>query len=72
MPFSTYLPEHMGSATLAPSGPFVAGCYAELTFTYTAGMFGIDDSGMLKISWRTTSDMAKPQFAEPSGPLRCE
>ena len=65
MPFSTYLPEHMGSATLAPPGPFVAGSHAELTLTYTAGTFGIDDTGMLKISWRTTSDMAKPQFTDP-------
>src|SRR5262245_63270187 len=68
MPLSAYLREHMGSATLAPSGPFVAGSYAELTLTYMAGTFGIDDSGMLKVSWRTTSDMAKPQFSEPSAP----
>ncbi len=66
MPYSTYLPEHMGAATLTPPGPFVAGSHAELTLTYTAGTFGIDDTGMLKISWRTTSDMAKPQFTEPS------
>jgi hypothetical protein len=66
MPFSTYLPEHMGAATLDPAGPFVAGSHAELTLTYTAGTFGIDDSGMLKISWRTTSDMAKPQFKDPA------
>jgi hypothetical protein len=66
MPLSAYLPEHMGSATLAPSRPFVAGSHAELTLTYTAGTFGIDDSGMIKVSWRTTSDMAKPQFTEPS------
>jgi hypothetical protein len=68
MPLSAYLPEHMGSATLAPSGSFVAGSHAELTLTYTAGTFGIDDSGMLKVSWRTTSDMAKPQFSEPAAP----
>jgi len=68
MPFSNYLPEHMGSAALAPPGPFVAGSHAELTLVYTAGTFGIDDSGMLKVSWRTTSDMAKPQFTEPSAP----
>ena len=66
MPFSTYLPEHMGSIRLAPSGPFVAGAYAELTLTYTAGTFGIDDTGMVKISWRTTSDMSKPQFDKPA------
>ena len=68
MPFSRYLPEHMGSATLSPSGPFVAGTHEEFTLTFTAGTFGIDDTGMLKISWRTTSDMAKPQFTDPAAP----
>ncbi len=68
MPFSTYLPEHMGSIRLAPPGPFVAGSHAELTLVYTAGTFGIDDTGMVKISWRTTSDMSKPQFDKPAAP----
>lgn len=68
MPFSTYLPEQMGSIKLTPSGPFVAGSHAELTLTYTAGTFGIDDTGMVKISWRTTSDMSKPQFDRPTAP----
>src|SRR6201994_2019864 len=65
MPFSTYLPEKMGEITLAPAGPFVAGSLAELVLVYTAGTFGIDDTGMVKISWRTTSDMSKPQFDKP-------
>src|SRR5882757_2051306 len=65
MPFSKYLPEHMGSLKLAPAGPFVAGSLAELILVYTAGTFGIDDTGMVKISWRTTSDMSKPQFDKP-------
>src|SRR6187399_2848695 len=65
MPYSKYLPEHMGSIKLSPPGPFVAGSHAELTLVYTAGTFGIDDTGMLKISWRTTSDMSKPQFDKP-------
>jgi Protein of unknown function (DUF3604) len=68
MPFSTYLPEHMGSIRLTPSGRFVAGSHAELTLTYTAGTFGIDDTGMVKVSWRTTSDMSKPQFDKPAAP----
>jgi hypothetical protein len=68
MPFSTYLPEHMGSIRLSPPGPFVAGSFVELTLTYTAGTFGIDDTGMVKISWRTTSDMSKPQFDNPAAP----
>ena len=66
MPYSKYLPEHMGSIKLMTSGPFVAGSYAELVLVYTAGTFGIDDTGMLKISWRTTSDFSKPQFKDPA------
>jgi len=65
MPYSTYLPEHMGAITLSPAGPFFAGAHEELTLVYTAGTFGIDDTGMLKISWRTTSDTSKPQFDKP-------
>src|SRR5499427_6412787 len=68
MPYSKYLPEQMGSIALSPSGPFVAGAYAELVLVYTAGTFGIDDTGMLKISWRTTSDFSKPQFDKPDVP----
>src|SRR3954463_618714 len=55
----------MGTISLAPPGPFVAGSFAELTLVYTAGTFGSDDTGMLKVSWRTTSDMSKPQFDKP-------
>ncbi|RAI44751.1 DUF3604 domain-containing protein [Rhodoplanes roseus] len=68
MPHANYLPEQMGSATLVPAGPFTAGSYAALTLTYTAGPFGVDDTGMLKITWRTTSDMGKPQFKDPKAP----
>jgi hypothetical protein len=67
MPYSSYLPEHMGSVRLDPDGPFIAGSFAEITLVYTAGTFGIDDTGMVKVSWRTTSDLAKPQFDNPQG-----
>ena len=67
MPFSTYLPEQMGSITLAPPGPFIAGAHAELTLVYTAVTFGIDDTGSLKIVHRFASDMGRPQFTDPKG-----
>src|SRR6204780_2124561 len=65
MPYSHYLPEHMGAIALLSPGPFVAGSFAELVLVYTAGTFGIDDTGMVKVSWRTTSDFSKPQFSKP-------
>jgi len=58
----------MGSIALSAPGPFVAGSYVELALVYTAGKFGIDDTGMVKLSWRTTSDFAKPQFRRPDAP----
>jgi hypothetical protein len=65
MPYSKYLPRQMGSIRLLTPGPLVAGSYAELVLVYTAGIFGIDDTGMVKVSWRTTSDFSKPQFTKP-------
>ena len=68
MPHSTYLPEKMGSASVEPSGAFEAGSYQEFILTYTAGYFGIDDTGSLKIVHRFASDMGRPQFDNPSAP----
>ena len=68
MPHLKYLPELMGRASLDPGGPVVAGDFCALTLTYTAGLFGIDDTGILKVSWRNTSDLGKPQFEDPTAP----
>ena len=68
MPYSKYLAEQMGTIKLLTPGPFMAGSYAELILVYTAGTFGIDDTGMVKVSWRTTSDLSKPQFSKPDAP----
>ena len=68
MPHSTYLPERMGSTVLEPAGSFEAGSFQSFTLTYTAGYFGIDDTGSIKIVHRFASDMGKPQFDDPSAP----
>lgn len=68
MPHSTYLPERMGSAKIEPEGRFEAGSFKSFTLTYTAGYFGIDDTGSLKIVHRFASDMGKPQFDDPKAP----
>ena len=67
MPHSTYLPERMGHAEVEPKGAFEAGSYQSFTLTYTAGYFGIDDSGSIKIVHRFASDMGRPQFSDPTG-----
>jgi len=68
MPHSTYLPERMGSATIEPRGSFEAGSFQSFTLTYTAGYFGIDDTGSIKVVHRFASDMGKPQFEDPEVP----
>ncbi len=68
MPHSTYLPHKMGSASVSPTGCFEAGSFQEFTVVYTAGYFGIDDTGSIKIAHRFASDMARPQFEDPAAP----
>jgi len=65
---STYLAERMGTATVTPTGDFEAGSLASFTVTYTAGYFGIDDTGGLKIVQRFASDMGRPQFTDSGAP----
>jgi len=64
----TIAPQDLGSAAIAPSGAFEAGSYASFTLTYTAGVYGIDDSGALRICFRFASDQSNPQFSDPKAP----
>jgi hypothetical protein len=66
MPHATYLPERMGAATIAPTGRFEAGSFQMFTLVYTAGYFGIDDTGSIKIVHRFASDMGRPQWSDPT------
>ena len=65
MPHSTYLPERMGTAEISPTGAFEAGSFQSFTLVYTAGYFGIDDTGSIKIVHRFASDMGRPQWSDP-------
>ena len=67
MPYSTYRPELMGTARLLEPGPYEAGSLASLTLVYTAGRFGIDDTGSLKIGFRFATDFGPVQLTEPAG-----
>ena len=58
----------IGSVTLSPSGSFEAGSYQTFTLVYTAGKFGIDDSGSMRVCFRFASDQTRPQFENPEGP----
>ncbi|MBU2534010.1 MAG: DUF3604 domain-containing protein [Alphaproteobacteria bacterium] len=65
MPYSDYRPELMGSATLEPSGSVEAGSYQSFTLVYTAGRFGVDDTGSIKIGFRFATDFGPVQFDDP-------
>ena len=65
MPHSNYLPERMGTAEVSPVGCFEAGSFQSFTLVYTAGYFGIDDTGSIKIVHRFASDMGRPQWSDP-------
>ncbi|HEV8520338.1 MAG TPA: DUF3604 domain-containing protein [Burkholderiales bacterium] len=67
MPHSTYFSERMGRAEVHPAGEFEAGSLQSFTLTYTAGYFGIDDTGSIKVVHRFASDMGRPQFTDPTG-----
>ena len=58
-------PAHLGIARMDKSGDFHAGSYQSFTLTYTAGRFGVDDSGSIRIVWRFATDQSNPQFSDP-------
>ncbi len=64
----TIPPHEMGTATLTPGGKFEAGSYQTFELVYTAGKFGIDDSGSMRVCFRFASDQTRPQFENPAGP----
>jgi hypothetical protein len=68
MPNHDYRPDLMGSATVTPSGSIVAGSWQSFTVVYTAGKFGIDDQGGVKLAFRTHSDMTPLQMDDPAAP----
>ena len=61
-------PERFGSVKLTPSGEFEAGSYQSFEFTYTAGIYGIDDTGGIKVVFRLANDQSKIQFTDPEAP----
>ncbi len=68
MPYSQYRPDLMGHAGLTPSGTFEAGSYQSLELVYTAGVFGVDDTGSIKIGFRFATDFGPVQLDVPEAP----
>ena len=58
----------MGSAKLEPCGSVEVDSYQTFKLTYTAGKFGIDDQGGLKIGFRGHFDGSAVQFEDSKAP----
>ena len=68
MPYNNYRQDLMGEATLTPSGQFEIGTCQSFKLIYTAGKFGIDDQGGLRIGFRGHFDGSAIQFSDPTAP----
>jgi len=68
--FSNALPTEdavlYGSATLEPSGAFVARSLQTFKLTYTTGRYGLDDTGSIRIVFRFTADGGPLQTTDPA------
>jgi len=60
----------LGTATIRETLPLIAGEYSSIHFTYLAG-HPIDNSGYIKIAFRSVADFGVPQFKETKAPNYC-
>ncbi|WP_135467037.1 DUF3604 domain-containing protein [Crenalkalicoccus roseus] len=65
-----YMAAEVGTARLleGQGQGFEAGSWQDFTLVFTAGRFGMDDTGSIRIVHRFASDMGAPQFADPAAP----
>ena len=71
MPHSQYNPEQMGHATLEPAGAFAAGSFQSFVLIYTAGYFGIDDTGTIKVTVKFDGKQRKGKVIRMSADPFC-
>ncbi|MBL4685439.1 MAG: DUF3604 domain-containing protein [Nannocystaceae bacterium] len=57
----------LGTVTLNPNAPIVAGSTGQWIVMYTVGSYGIDEGGTIKVARRFASDFDRPQFDDPQG-----
>lgn len=59
---------YMGTISITPDAPVVAGEFSTWIITFNAGEYGIDDGGTLVIAWKSVSDWDTPQFDQAQEP----
>ena len=58
-------PQFLGHADLSPTTPVAVRSHQSFTLTYTVGRLGIDDTGGIRIAWRTVGDTGRLQMTDP-------
>ena len=58
--------ENAGRAAIKPGGAVVAATHGTWTVRYTAGIYGVDDAGHIRIAQRQVSDWQQPQLERPA------
>ena len=53
--------------TILATASFIAGSFSTIILTYTAGKYGMDDLGGLKIFFRFACDQSPLQMEDPKG-----
>ena len=56
-----------GTFEVSPQGEVGVGDITEFKLVYTAGKYGVEEIGGLRISLRLATDITPPQFSDPSG-----
>lgn len=62
---SLLIEEFYGSMKVEPEGECIAGSFASITLTYTAGIYGMDDLGGIKVLFRYACDQSPLQTEDP-------
>jgi hypothetical protein len=68
MPHNSFRPDLMGEARIDVTDPVTCGDWASVELVYRAGFFGIDDSGSIKISFRSATDQTRFQLTDATAP----
>ena len=60
-------PDHYGRVAFSPTGEFEVRSLQTFKLAYTAGPYGIDDTGAIRILFRFATDWGKLQVGDPAG-----
>lgn len=68
MSSAIYAPDQIGRVSVEAPDEIVAGSMQSIKIVYTAGKFGIDDQGGIRLLLRFAADFGRPQMERPNAP----